>query len=67
MDGKFVVHPRKSPYGKTTVVSARIPNKLLYELDKVVQQTGRTRNELMIMCIEYALANLQIVDDEAEL
>ena len=60
MENKFVVHPRKPAFGKTQVVSARLPDDMIQELDKVARQTGRTRNELIQMCIDYALKNLEI-------
>ena len=64
MDKKFIVNPKKAPYGKTTVVSARLPDNLVKQLDKVAQATGRTRNELLIMCVEFALDNLEIGQEE---
>lgn len=60
MENKFVVRPRRPAYGKTSVVSARLPDDMIDELDKVARQTGRTRNELIQMCIDYALQNLEI-------
>lgn len=60
MDNKFVVRPRNPAFGKTSVVSARLPDNMIEELDKVAKQTGRTRNELIQMCIDYALKNLEI-------
>lgn len=60
MDNKFVVRPRKPAFGKTAVVSARLPEDMIKELDKVAEKTGRTRNELIQMCIDYALKNLEI-------
>ena len=64
MDNKFVVNPKKSPYGKTTVVSARLPDHLVRQLDKVAQITGRTRNELLVMSVEFAMDNLEIGQQE---
>lgn len=64
MDKKFIVNPKRNPYGKTTVVSARLPDNLVKQLDKVAQATGRTRNELLIMCVEFALDNLEIGKEE---
>ena len=55
-----MVHPRKPAFGKTSVVSARLPDDMIEELDKVARQTGRTRNELIQMCIDYALQNIEI-------
>ena len=56
---KFVVKSKKA-YGETNVVSARLPISVIKELDKVSNKTGRTRNELILMCIEYALNRLEI-------
>ena len=60
MENKFVVHPQKPAFGKTSVVTARLPDDMIEELDKVARQTGRTRNELIQMCIDYALQNIEI-------
>jgi len=60
---KFRIKPRKN-YGESTVVSARLPNDLIKELESVVAKTGRSRNELIMMCVEYALKNLEIETDE---
>ncbi|MBE5765365.1 MAG: ribbon-helix-helix protein, CopG family [Clostridiales bacterium] len=42
------------------VVSTRLPNELVSNLDKIAEQTGRTRNEIMQMCLEFAVENLEI-------
>ena len=60
MENKFIVRPRRPAYGKTSVVSAMLPDDMIDELDKIARQTGRTRNELIQMCIDYALQNLEI-------
>ena len=60
MDNKFVVRPRKPAFGKTSVVSARLPDEMIEALDEVAKKTGRTRNELIQMCIDFALNNLEI-------
>lgn len=64
MEKKLIIHPKKAPYGKTTVVSARLPDHLVKQLDKVSSETGRTRNELLVMCLEFALENLEIQTEE---
>ena len=46
--------------GDTTVISVRMPKDMIADLDKVAESTGRTRNELMLMCMEFALNNLEI-------
>lgn len=60
MENKFVVRPRKPGFGKSTVVSARLPDDMIEELEKIAKKTGRTRNELIQMCIDYALKNIEI-------
>lgn len=62
MENKFIVHPRKPAFGKTSVVSARLPDDMISKLDQIARQTGRTRNELIQMCIGYALENLEIAE-----
>lgn len=61
-DEKFIIRAKKN-YGETSVVSCRMPNEILRKLDKVSSQTGRTRNELILKCVEFALDKLQIVDE----
>lgn len=63
MDKKFVVRPRKPAFGKTSVVSTRLPDTVIEELDAIAQKTGRSRNELIQMCIDFALENLEIKED----
>ncbi len=61
-EDKFVVRKRKN-YGETSVVSCRMPNAIIKELDNVANRTGRTRNELITKCIEFALEKLEIIDE----
>ena len=60
MDNKFVVHPRRPAFGKTSVVSARLPDDMIKKLDEISKKTGRTRNELISLCIDFALKNIEI-------
>ena len=60
MEKKFVVTKRKPAVGKSSVVSVRIANDTLERLEAVAQETGRTRNELIQMAINFALDNLKI-------
>lgn len=59
---KFIIRAKKS-YGETSVVSCRMPNEVLKQLDRVAARTGRTRNELLLKCVEFALDKLEIVDE----
>lgn len=65
MDDKFKIRPRKPAFGKTSVVSARLPDEMIENLDRVAQKTGRTRNELIQMCVDFALQRLEILEDDA--
>lgn len=49
---------------ETTVISMRAPKDMVADLDKIAEQTGRTRNEIMTRCLEYAIENLEIIDRE---
>ena len=62
MEDKFVVQPRRPAFGKTSVVSARLPDDIIKSLDDISKRTGRTRNELIYMCIDFALKHLEIAD-----
>ncbi len=48
--------------GESAVVSVRLPVELVSALDEIAAQTGRTRNEIMQTCIEFAVDNLEIED-----
>ena len=65
-EDKFIVpqrKPRKPAVGKSTVVSVRLPDTMLAKLEDVASKTGRSRNELVQMCIDYALARLEITEE----
>ncbi len=61
-EDKFVIRKRKN-YGETSVVSCRMPNEMIKKLDEVASRTGRTRNELITKCVEFALEKLEIIDE----
>ena len=60
MEQKKLFIPSKKYRGDSMVVSTRLPNELVSNLDKIAEQTGRTRNEIMQMCLEFAVENLEI-------
>ena len=45
--------------GDTSVVSARLPNELIKDLDSIAEETGRNRNEIIMICLEFAIDNLE--------
>ena len=63
MEHKKLVIPSKKYRGDSMVVSTRLPNELVNKLDKIAEQTGRTRNEIMQMCLEFAVENLEIKEN----
>ena len=56
---KFVI-PQKKFRGATSVVSIRIPDTLTDRLDRIAEETGRTRNEIIQLCLEFAVDHLEI-------
>lgn len=62
MERKLVVKTKKFK-GETSVVSSRLPNELLRQIDDIAEKTGRTRNEIVQLCLEFAVDNLEIQND----
>ncbi len=58
-DKKFIIRPHKYG-GETSVISLRLPKEMLAVIDQVAADTGRTRNEIMVKSLEYALDNMEI-------
>lgn len=59
---KLKITPKKYVC-ETSVISVRMPKDMIKDLDKTAEITGRTRNEVMLMCMEYALKNLEITEE----
>ena len=60
LEKKKLVISRKKYTGETSVISARISNDLIKEIDDICETTGRTRNEVVQMCLEFAVDNIEI-------
>ena len=58
-DNKLVIRPHKYG-GETSVISLRLSKEMLTVIDKVAMDTGRTRNEILVKSLEYALDNMEI-------
>ncbi len=52
--------------GETTIVSMRIAKDLLKDIDAVANVTGRNRNEILTISLEFALNHMEIVMKERE-
>lgn len=66
MTGKKLFIPSKRYGGDTSVVSARLPNELIRDLERIAEKTGRNRNEIIMMCLEFAIDNLEADEDGKE-
>ncbi|MEI3063181.1 MAG: CopG family transcriptional regulator [Oscillospiraceae bacterium] len=60
-DPKLEIIPKKYS-GESTVISMRITKAMLADIDKIAAETGRTRNELMTLGLEFALKHIEIID-----
>lgn len=56
---KLVISPLKYS-GETSVVSMRMPKDMLADIDAIAAKTARTRNEIMMLSLEFALEHMQI-------
>ena len=52
--------------GETTIVSMRMSKELLKDIDAVANVTGRNRNEILTMSLEFALNHMEINMKECE-
>ena len=52
--------------GETTIVSMRMSKELLKDIDNIAKVTGRNRNEIMAMSLEFSLNHMEIVMKERE-
>ena len=56
---KLIIQPHR--YGnETSVISVRLPKDMLSVIDRVAHETGRTRNEIIVLSMEFALENMEI-------
>ena len=61
----FLIRQKKY-VGETMIVSMRIPKDMLADIDKAAQVSGRTRNEIMSMSLEFALNHMKITASDKE-
>ena len=62
MDKKLEIKSKKYR-GETTVISSRVPVDLVERLDYIAKDSGRTRNEVIQLCLEFAADNIEITED----
>lgn len=59
MEKKLEIKSKKYR-GETTVISSRVPVDLVEKLDEIAKDSGRTRNEIIQLCLEFAAENIII-------
>ena len=42
----------------------RLPKDMLHDIDEVAEQTGRTRNEILMLSLEFALDHMEVEKKE---
>lgn len=52
--------------GETTIISMRVAKDMLRDLDQVATLTGRNRNEILAMSLEFALQHMEILMGDTE-
>ena len=58
MSEKKLIIPPHSYGRESTVISLRLPKDMLAEIDQAAKDTGRTRNEIVVLCMEFALEHM---------
>ena len=58
---KLIITPKRYTE-ESQVISVRLPKDMLHDVDTVAQDTGRTRNEIILMGLEFALRHLEITE-----
>lgn len=58
-EDKLIITAKKY-VGESAVVSARLPVDLIKRLDDICNVTGRNKNEVIQMCIEFAVERIEI-------
>lgn len=60
MEEPKLVIPVQQYRAESTVISMRMPKDMLEQIDAVAKETGRTRNEIMMLSMEFALKHMEI-------
>lgn len=64
MDDKKLILTQKKYSGESTVISMRIFKNMLKDIDAVASKTGRTRNEVLSIALEFALKHLEVTEEK---
>lgn len=52
--------------GESAVISMRMPKDMLKDIDEIASVTGRTRNEILSLSLEFALNHMEIECEKEE-
>lgn len=66
MNKNRLVISSKKYKGDTSVFSVRLPLEMVKELDNISEITGRNRNEIISLCLEFAIENMVVNDSNEE-
>ena len=64
MAERKLIIKKKKYQGTTSVISARLPDSMIQEIDRIAEETGYNRNEIITKCLEFALGNMETERDE---
>lgn len=67
MNKNRLVISSKKYKGDTSVFSVRLPLEMVKELDNISELTGRNRNEIISLCLEFAIENMVVNDSHKKL
>lgn len=59
MENKLTLTAKKHTL-ETSVVSLRIPNDLISKIESIAKQTNRTKSDIIVKCLDFALENIEI-------
>lgn len=69
MENSFVMRPKRSDKknNKSIIMTIRISHDLKEQYDELAIKSSRSRNEVLIMALQYALDNLEFIPDDENL
>lgn len=67
MDEPVLRIQKKKYIGESSVISMRLPKDMIKDIDKIAAYTGRTRNELLTISLEFALNHMEIINENLEM
>lgn len=60
MNNEYLKIKERKYRGETEVISARLPSELVRDLEVIAQQSGRSRNEIIELCLTFAIHRVKI-------